>query len=100
MEKKRKPKTFFIKHKKTKRQQREFDRLSVSLRHLPEKLNIPSKLLDIKYEIRQPGTNKIIVEANYDFNYAVYEAEDYRKLKYYCQQIVKRFNERIVLVGP
>ncbi len=39
MEKKRKPKTFFIKHKKTKRQQREFDRLSVTLRHLPENLN-------------------------------------------------------------
>jgi len=33
---KRKPKIFLVKHKKTKLQQREFDRLSVSLRHLPE----------------------------------------------------------------
>ena len=38
MAKKRKPKTFFINHKNTKRQQREFDRLSVSLMHLPENL--------------------------------------------------------------
>jgi len=36
MAEKRKSKTFLIKHKKTKRQQLEFDRLSVSLRHLPE----------------------------------------------------------------
>lgn len=33
------PKTFLIRHKKTKRQQLEFDRLSVTLRHLPENLN-------------------------------------------------------------
>ena len=39
MAKKRKPKTFFIRHQKTKRQQREFDRLSVTLRHFPENLN-------------------------------------------------------------
>jgi hypothetical protein len=39
MEKKRKPKTFLVKHKKTKRQQREFDSLSVTLRHLPESLS-------------------------------------------------------------
>lgn len=38
MKKKRKPKTFLIKHKKTKKQQREFERLSVTLRHLPESL--------------------------------------------------------------
>ncbi len=36
MAKERKPKTFFIKHKKTKRQQNKFDRLSVPLRYLPE----------------------------------------------------------------
>jgi len=39
MTKKRKPKTFFVKHAKTNRQQREFDRLSITLRHLPENLN-------------------------------------------------------------
>jgi hypothetical protein len=39
MKKKRKPKTFLIKHKKTKKQQREFDRLFVTLRHLPESFN-------------------------------------------------------------
>lgn len=39
MAKKRKPKTFFIKPKKTERQQHEFDRVSVTLRHLPENLN-------------------------------------------------------------
>ena len=38
MKKKRKPKTFLIKHKKTKKQQREFERLYVTLRHLPESL--------------------------------------------------------------
>jgi hypothetical protein len=38
MEQKRKPKTFLIRHNKTKRQQREFDRLSVTLSHLPESL--------------------------------------------------------------
>lgn len=39
MAKNRKPKTFFINHKKNKKQQAEFDRLSVTLRHLPEFLN-------------------------------------------------------------
>ncbi len=39
MTEKRKPKIFLVKHKKTKGQQREFDRLSVSLRHLPENLS-------------------------------------------------------------
>ena len=38
-EKDRKPKTFIIQHRKTKRQQREFDRLSVPLRHLPENIS-------------------------------------------------------------
>lgn len=36
---KRKPKIFLVKHKKTNGQQREFDRLSVSLRRLPENLS-------------------------------------------------------------
>lgn len=39
MTEKRKPKIFLVKHNKTKGQQREFDRLSVSLRHLPENLS-------------------------------------------------------------
>lgn len=39
MTKNRKPKTFIINHKKTKKQQNEFDRLSVNLRHIPEYLN-------------------------------------------------------------
>lgn len=36
MANKKKSKTFLIKHKKTRRQQREFDGLSVPLRHLPD----------------------------------------------------------------
>lgn len=39
MTKRSKHKTFIIKHTKTKRQQRKFDRLSITLRHLPENLN-------------------------------------------------------------
>lgn len=35
----RKPKTFFVHHKPTKRQRAEVDRLSVPLRHLPESLS-------------------------------------------------------------
>lgn len=35
----RDPKTYFVKHKKTEKQQREFDRLSVTFRNLPENLN-------------------------------------------------------------
>ena len=38
MVEKRTPRIFLIKHKRTKRQQREFDRLSVPLRYLPENL--------------------------------------------------------------
>lgn len=38
MTKKRKPKTFVIHHTKSKGQQREFERLSITLRHLPENL--------------------------------------------------------------
>jgi len=39
MVEKRTPRIFLIKHKRTKHQQREFDRLSVPLRHLPENLS-------------------------------------------------------------
>ncbi len=38
MDKRRKRKVYLVKHRKTKLQQREFDRLSVLLRHLPERL--------------------------------------------------------------
>lgn len=38
MDKRRKRKIYLVKHRKTKLQQREFDRLSVLLRHLPERL--------------------------------------------------------------
>jgi hypothetical protein len=65
---------------------------------IPEELTMNGKLVQISYKISEIAGNKLIVSANYKYNNAIYKAEDYRNLKFYNNQIIKKFNEKIVLV--
>ena len=42
--------------------------------------------------------NKITVNLSYSFKQSVYPAEDYSKIKYYFNEIIKKGNDKIVLV--
>jgi hypothetical protein len=64
----------------------------------PVDLTMKGKLVEIDYKITQSSEKEILIVGTYKFNKAVYAPEDYGKLKYYYNQIVKKFNEKIVLV--
>ncbi len=64
----------------------------------PVDVSMKGKLVEIEYKILQKSKHEILVMGSYKFNKAVYAAEDYGKLKFYYNQIIKKFNERIVLV--
>lgn len=64
----------------------------------PIDASMKGKLVELEYNISQLSENEILVVGSYKFNRAVYNAEDYGKLKFYYNQIIKKFNEKIVLV--
>jgi len=64
----------------------------------PIDLSMKGKLVVIDYQVLEQANNEILVVGSYKFNKAVYAPEDYGKLKFYYNQIVKKFNEKIVLV--
>lgn len=63
----------------------------------PEKSSYENDLINIIYKTEQVN-NKLIVEGSYTFKKAVYDATDYTKIKYYFNEIIKKFNQKIVLV--
>jgi hypothetical protein len=65
---------------------------------VPSNLINNGKLVAIKYAVEKPDNNTLVISGSYTFNKAVYEATDYLYLKFYCNEIVKKFNEKIVLV--
>ena len=64
----------------------------------PIDVSMKGKLVETDYKVSQNSENEILVMGSYKFNKAVYAAEDYGKLKFYYNQIVKKFNEKFVLV--
>jgi hypothetical protein len=68
------------------------------IEHKPMDMEMNGKLVEINYKISELTDNEIMVVGSYKFNKAVYDAEDYGKLKFYYNQIIKKFNEKIVLV--
>lgn len=62
---------------------------------VPDELKINNELFELNFTIKT-YTNKIHVFFEYSFKKPVYQSEDYAKIKYYFDEIVKKGNEKIV----
>lgn len=65
--------------------------------NIPENYSLDNSLTSVSYTT-QIKDDKLIVSAVYTFKQGVYKAEDYSKIKYYFNQIIKKFNEKAVIV--
>ncbi len=63
---------------------------------LPEDFKISNDLFELNYSIK-PYSDKIQVIFDYYFKKPIYQSDDYTKIKYYFDEIVKKGNEKIVL---
>ncbi|MDH5368042.1 MAG: DUF3857 domain-containing protein [Cyclobacteriaceae bacterium] len=63
---------------------------------VPDNFKMANELaeIEIKYEV---FNSKIQITGNYNFKKAIYQPDDYKRLKYYMDTIVRKFNEQIVL---
>lgn len=64
---------------------------------IPENFTVKNNLAEIEYRVMQSESN-IVVSLSIYFKKSVYPADDYSKIKYYFNEIVKKGNEKIVLV--
>ncbi len=67
-----------------------------SIADLPDPFNMDNELAEIHIEYLRIE-NILKINGLYKFKKAVYVANEYARIKYYLDQIVKRFNEPIVL---
>jgi hypothetical protein len=65
--------------------------------YLPKEINHDGKIVEMHYKAEQHD-NSITVEAGYVFKKSIYEAKDYTALKFSYNEVIKVFNEMIVLV--
>ncbi len=63
---------------------------------LPDQKIINNKLFELKYNVTSDA-EKINISFEYLFKNAVYQPDDYSKIKFYFKEIVKKGNEKIVL---
>lgn len=68
-----------------------------SIGKLPEAFEMKNSMIEVNYTTRHEG-NKIVVDANYKFLKVLYPPSEYERMKNYLEEIVKRFNEPVVLV--
>lgn len=67
------------------------------IQEIPEPLSTANKWLSIRYNVdMKENENKIYIDAQYSTTMAVYEAEDFRNLKYMYNEMIKKFNEKII----
>jgi hypothetical protein len=64
---------------------------------VPENLKIDNDQFNLEYNTFTVGNNVIMVVGFYTFKNAVYNPEEYSKIKYYFNEIVKKFNDKIVI---
>lgn len=62
----------------------------------PQPLTINNNLVTITYQA-SAGDNEMVVDASYTFNKGLYSSDEYPKIRYYFNEIIKKFNEKIVL---
>ncbi len=63
---------------------------------LPESFNLSNDLADINLTYEIVGST-LTATGNYYFKKSIYKASEYSRIKYYIDQIVKRFNTEIIL---
>jgi hypothetical protein len=63
---------------------------------IPEDFKINNDLFELNYSIKIYN-DKFQVIFDYYFKKPVYQSDDYAKIKYYFDEIVKKGNEKIVL---
>ncbi len=63
---------------------------------IPEELKINNELFELNYSLSK-NRNEVIVLFDYHFKRAVYQSSEYRKIKYYFNEVVRKGNEKIVL---
>ena len=66
------------------------------LSSVPEGYNMDNGLAEIKlnYEVDE---NAVRIAGNYKFKKSIYTSQEYSRIKYYFNTIIKKFNEQIVL---
>jgi hypothetical protein len=67
------------------------------LAELPKEVAIDDALVSITYKA-ESDQNKVHIVGSYAFKKAVYQKQDYLSLKVYFNNIVKTFNDKIMLV--
>jgi hypothetical protein len=67
------------------------------LEGIPERYAVNNSLVMIQYSAKE-ADNQLVFDAAYCFKNAVYHAADYSKLKFYFNEIIKKFNQKIVLI--
>jgi hypothetical protein len=65
---------------------------------LPQPLSIDNDQVYIEYQTVQVDKSHLLVTGIYQFKKSVYNPDDYKNVKYYFNEIVKKFNEKVVLV--
>lgn len=68
-----------------------------SVEFIPDNLKINNTLIEIEYTTEKKD-NILEIRFSVFFKKAVYEADAYQKIKYYFNEIVKKGNEKVVLV--
>lgn len=66
--------------------------------YLPEPLLINNAMVMVEYNTVSAKNNRIIITGKYSFKNSVYEPQNYSDLKFVYNEIIKKFNEKIVLV--
>lgn len=64
--------------------------------YIPEDFQLKNDLFELNYSIKK-DSNKLQVTFDYYFKKPIYQSDDYSKIKYYFNEIVKKGNEKIVL---
>ncbi len=68
-----------------------------NVEYVPSNIKISNEQIDLDFSVLK-SEDKINITFGYYFKKSVYPATDYAKIKYYYNEIVKKGNEKIVLV--
>ena len=68
----------------------------IKISYLPEKYSTDHELVKIDYHTIN-ADNVITVIGRYEFKKSVYKATDYNNLKFFLSEIVKKFNDKVIL---
>jgi len=64
---------------------------------IPEDFHLKNDLFELNYSIKN-YSDKLQITFDYYFKKPIYQSDDYAKVKYYFNEIVKKGNEKIVLM--